>query len=76
VNGQNTASFAVEIDFTTLDAGSKQSTLAYFDNRSSHSKTVGMKQPTDTDPITNVELKHSKIIGERHRTDKMVFVRH
>jgi hypothetical protein len=30
VNVQNTADFAVEIDFTTLDTGSKQGTLAYF----------------------------------------------
>jgi hypothetical protein len=35
-----------------------------------------MQQPADTDPITNIEFKHSKIISEQRHTDKMVFVRH
>jgi hypothetical protein len=76
MNGQNTANFAVEVDFTTLDARSKQGAFAHFENRSGHTKTIGMEQSADTDPITNVELNHSKIIGEQHHADKMVFVRH
>jgi len=62
VNVKNTADFAVKIDFTTLDAGSKQGAPAYFDNRSGHSEAVGMRQPPNAHAITNIELKHSKII--------------
>ena len=62
VNVENTADFAVEVDFTTVDAGSKQGAFAYFENRSGHSKAVGMKQSPNADAITNIELNHSKII--------------
>jgi hypothetical protein len=64
VNVENATDFAVEVDLTTLDAGSKQGAFASFKNRSGHSNTVGMQQPTDVDPITNVELKHPEIIRD------------
>jgi len=62
VNVKNTADFTVEVDFTTLDAWSKQGTLAYFENCSGQSKAVGVKQASDTDSITNIEFKHPEII--------------
>jgi hypothetical protein len=58
VNGKNVANFAVEINFTSLDAGSKQCALAYFENCSGQSNTIGVKQASNADAVTNIEIKH------------------
>jgi hypothetical protein len=62
VNVQQSTDFAVEVDFTTLNVAAKQGALAYFENRAGHPKAVGMKQPSNANAITNIELSHPEII--------------
>jgi len=62
VNVKNPADLAVEVDFTALDTGAKQCTTACFENCSRQSKAVGMKETSNADSITNIELKHPGII--------------
>ena len=66
VNIKNTPNLAVKVDFAALNVAAKQGALAYLENGSRPTKAIGMKQPSDADAITNIELKHPEIIAIRN----------
>jgi hypothetical protein len=58
MQAQQAADLAVEVHFASLDAGSKERTLAYFENFSGQAEAIGLDQPPNTDTISNFNLCH------------------
>ena len=61
------SNFAVEVYFASLNAGSEQRALAYFENSSPQTYTIGLHKSTDTNLVADFDFCHgptlSKIIG-------------
>ena len=73
MDAEDMADFAVELDFTTLDAGSKQGAPSDFANGSGHPETIGINELSNADTITNFELSHPEIIPRRKSYNKDIF---
>jgi len=65
---EQSSDFAVEVHFAPLNAGPKQRALAYFENSSLQSQTIGLHESTNTNLVADFDFCHgltlSKVLRE------------
>jgi hypothetical protein len=64
---EQSSDFAVEVYFAPLNAGPEQRALAYFENSSLQSQTIGLHESPNTNVVADFDFGHgltlSKFLG-------------
>ena len=53
MKAQQPSDLAVEVHFASLDTGSKEGTLAYFENSSGKAEAIGLYEPPNTHTVSD-----------------------